>query len=157
MTAIPVKYMQRSREYYAAQGFDKFYQWAHNDSIPWHTLTKPLSESTVTFITTAVPDGSIAKMTRSASSHAMADMPDSFRTDELSWDKEATHTRDRSSYIPLAALQSLSEEGVIGKVASRYHFVPTEYSQRNTIENDAPAILRACQEDAVDIALLVPL
>jgi hypothetical protein len=35
--------------------------------------------------------------------------------------------------------------------------VPTEYSQRRTIEQDAPEILRRCREDEADAALLVPL
>jgi len=35
--------------------------------------------------------------------------------------------------------------------------VPTDYSQRRTLEQDAPEILRRCREDEVDVALLVPL
>jgi hypothetical protein len=35
--------------------------------------------------------------------------------------------------------------------------VPTDYSQRNTTEIDAPHLLKLCREDTVDIALLVPL
>jgi len=35
--------------------------------------------------------------------------------------------------------------------------VPTDYSQRRTIEQDAPQILARCREDGVDVALLVPL
>jgi hypothetical protein len=42
-------------------------------------------------------------------------------------------------------------------VAPRFHGVPTDYSQRRTSEQDAPEILRRLREDAVDVALLVPL
>jgi len=35
--------------------------------------------------------------------------------------------------------------------------VPTDYSQRRTIEQDAPEVLARCREDAADVALLVPL
>ena len=153
----PVKYMQRSREYYFAQGFEKSYQWAQNDDIPWHPPRKPLNQCTVTFVTTAVPDGTISKLSRTATSHKISDMPSAFRTNELAWDKDVTHTDDTGSFIPLAALRTLTDEGVIGRIAPRFHFVPTDYSQRNTIECDAPAILQACRKDEVDIAILVPL
>jgi hypothetical protein len=153
----PVKYIEKTRSYYEAQGFDRAYKWANNAGIPWHRLSKPLSECNVTFIVTAVPDGTIPKLSRQGGSFALDEMPDAFRTDELSWDKQATHTRDRESYIPMVALQQLAEEGVIGSVSARYHFVPTEYSQSNTLNSDAPAIRDACLADEVDIAILVPL
>jgi len=39
----------------------------------------------------------------------------------------------------------------------RFHCVPTDYSQRRTREQDAPALLERLREDAADVALLVPL
>ncbi len=45
----------------------------------------------------------------------------------------------------------------MGSLAARFHGVPTDYSQRRTLENDAPEILERCREDGVDVALLVPL
>jgi hypothetical protein len=78
-------------------------------------------------------------------------------TEELSWHKSMTHTDDVASFLPLAQLNSLQDEGVIGSVASRFHSVPTEYSQRNTLEQDAPEVLARCRQDEVDIAILVPL
>ena len=64
---------------------------------------------------------------------------------------------DVESFLPLAALRSLIGEGRIGSLTRRFHGVPTDYSQRRTIEQDAPEILARCREDAADIALLVPL
>lgn len=154
---VPVKYIEKTRNYYNAQGFDRAYKWAENTDIPWHSLSKPLSECNVTFVVTAVPDGTIPKLSRQGGSFSLDDIPQAFRTDELSWDKQATHTRDRESYIPMAALQQLAKQGVIGSVSTRYHFVPTEYSQRNTLASDAPAVRDACITDQVDIAILVPL
>ncbi|HJP51754.1 MAG: hypothetical protein QGH99_04910 [Pseudomonadales bacterium] len=155
--SVPVEYMQRTRAFYNAQGFSKSYQWASNDRIPFHVLSKPLGECSVTFVTTAVPDGSIPKLSRSAQSIPMSDIPEVFRTDELSWDKEATHTRDTGSFIPLQSLEELVKNKLIGHLAERFHFVPTEYSQNNTLTKDAPQIVTACHEDEVDIAILVPL
>ena len=152
----PVEYIPRTRDYYAAQGFDKPYRWAQNDTIPWQVFSKPLREATVTFITTAVPDSTIPKLSRTASSHSISSFPD-LSTDELSWDKETTHTRDVGSYLPLKPLADLAAQGFIGSLTKRFHFVPTEYSQKITNEVDAPQILKACLEDGVDIAVLVPL
>jgi hypothetical protein len=130
--------MQRSREYYSAQGFERSYRWAKNDDIPWQPLRKSLNQCSVTFVTTAVPSGTIPRWSRTASSHKISEMPKVFRTDELGWDKDATHTDDTGSFIPLDALRTLAGEGVIGRIAARFHFLPTDYSQKNTLESDAP-------------------
>ncbi len=153
----PVEYMRRTREYYAAQGYSKSYRWAHNEQIPFHVLQKPLNECTVTFVTTAVPDGSIAKMARTSTSHLMSDIPNEFLTDELSWDKEATHMEDPDSFLPLRRLEELAASGRIGRLAPSFHCVPTEYSQRRTREVDAPEVLERCRRDGADVAVLVPL
>ena len=80
-----------------------------------------------------------------------------FDTSELSWDKEATHTDDVESFLPLRSLAAYAAAGRIGSVAERFHGIPTDYSQRRTHEEDAPEVLRRCMEDGVDVALLVPL
>lgn len=155
----PVAYMERTRRYYEAQGFERPYQWSHHEDIPFHQPTKPLERSRVTIVTTAIhPDDARQVMVgRAARSIALAEVPDNFFTDDLSWDKVTTHTRDRGSYFPLEPLQEMAAKGTIGSLAPRFHFVPTEYSQRHTINSDAPAILAACMQDEVDVALLVPL
>jgi D-proline reductase (dithiol) PrdB len=77
-------------------------------------------------------------------------------TNDLSWDKQATHTDDSESFLPLQALQQLADNGTIGSLNHRFFGVPTEYSQRKT-GLDADQIGEWCAEDGVDIALLVPL
>ena len=156
MPSEPIEYIDRTRAFYSAQDFSP-YNYAHHESTPFHRLQKPLSECRVAIVLTAVTHGDIPKNLRGAESHSLDDVPENFRTDELSWDKVTTHTNDRQSFFPLEVLQSLETELMIGSLAPRYHFVPTEYSQRNTRENDAPAIVEACIEDEVDIALLIPL
>ncbi|MFT6436781.1 MAG: hypothetical protein ACJAVI_004853 [Candidatus Azotimanducaceae bacterium] len=156
MPSEPIKYIDRTRAFYSAQDFTP-YNYAHHESSPFHRLQKPLAACRVAIVLTAVTNGETPKNLRGAESHAVSDAPESFRTDELSWDKITTHTDDRQSFFPLEVLQSLENEGVISSLAPRYHFVPTEYSQRNTRENDAPAIRDACINDEVDIVLLIPL
>jgi len=48
-----VRYIDRTRDYYLSKGYDKPYQWAHFDDVPFTPLAKPLSESRVVLITTS--------------------------------------------------------------------------------------------------------
>ncbi len=83
--------------------------------------------------------------------------PKSLYTDDLAWDKEATHTRDPEAFLPIEACRSLIAEGKLGDLTSHFHGVPTEYSKRRTVETDAPEILHRLRQDGADVALLVPL
>ena len=149
--------MERTRLFYRAQGFTRDYVWAHHEDTPFHHLNKPVSECRVTVVTTAVTNADIPKPVRAAESTPFSDAPDNFYTAELAWDKETTHTDDRQSYFPLEVLSRLAQENRIRDLADRYHFVPTQYSHRATVAEDAPAIRQACIEDEVDIAILIPL
>ncbi|MFC7539586.1 hypothetical protein ACFQU2_09095 [Siccirubricoccus deserti] len=50
----PVPYMQRTREYYKAIGYDP-YRWAHYLEVPFAPMAKALSEARIGLITTAAP------------------------------------------------------------------------------------------------------
>jgi D-proline reductase (dithiol) PrdB len=158
-----VSYIDRTRDYYAAQGYERPYVWARNTEAPFTPLAKPLARSRVTVITTASPwrdDKPVEGVLRGGKqvwSGETATPPARLYTDDLAWDKEATHTRDVESFLPLARLAELVAAGRIGSLAARFHGVPTDYSQRRTLEQDAPEILARCHEDAADVALLVPL
>jgi hypothetical protein len=152
-----VDYMERTRLFYRAQGFERDYVWAHFDDTPFHAPGKPLQECRVTVVTTGVTYPEVPKPIRKAESIAFNELPEHLDTSELAWDKESTHTKDRQSYFPYEVLMQMTREGTIGSLAPRYHFVPTQYSHRATIDEDAPAIVDACIEDEVDIALLIPL
>ena len=84
-------------------------------------------------------------------------LPDRLFTQTRDWDKEATHTNDLDSFFPIHRLQELVEIGRIGSISPRFYGIPTEYSQRRTIESDAPQLLSLMRDDGVDIAMLVPL
>ena len=157
MAVKDVSYITRTRDYYRAQGYTTDYLWAHFDTTPFTRLKKPLSESRIGVITTSMPDTESGRADRRVWSTACEPIPRSMYTEELSWHKSMTHTDDVASFLPLAQLNKLKEEGVIGSLASRFHSLPTEYSQRNTIEKDAPELLARCRQDEIDIAILVPL
>ena len=152
---VPVKYMDRTRHYYRALGYTQDYIWATFDDVPFSQPAKPLSEMRIVLITTASPldfDG----VKRVWSGHVSPPPPKLF-TDNVAWDKESTHTNDRASFLPIEATSELASEGLFGGLAARFHGVPTEYSQRKTLTEDAPEILSRVREDKADAAVLCPL
>ena len=158
-----VSYIDRTRDLYLAQGYGNPYQWAHFDEVPFTRLPVALAECRLTLITTASPpreestsEGGLP-MPKEVSSEPTASPPERLYTEDLAWDKGATHTDDLDSFFPIHRLQEFADSGRIGSLAARYHGAPTEYSQRRTIEQDAPEILHRCREDGVEAALLVPL
>ena len=153
----PVAYMERTRRYYAAQGFEKAYAWAHFDDAPFAPLAKPLADCTLALVTTAARYEREESDPRYVDSGSVSSPPQRLYADDLSWDKNATHLDDRGSYLPIEPLRELVAEGRLGALAPRFHCAPTEYSQRRTRQADAPEVLKRCREDGADIALLVPL
>lgn len=155
----PVPYMERTRNYYRALGYETDYVWAQHDDVPFTRLSKPLRASTVALITTAGPpdlSNRDARNRKHVWSGEVAKPPATFDTD-VAWDREATHTDDRESFLPIDAMTRLVAEGVIGALSPRFHGAPTDYSHRKTNEEDAPELLRRLREDKVDAALLTAL
>lgn len=152
-----VPYMERTRDYYRAQGYTNDYKWAQNAETPFTPLLKPLKECRIGVITTSMPNTKLGRKNRQVFSCPVNPIPASMYTEELSWHQAVTHTDDVASFIPLEQLLALADKGEIGSLAARFHCVPTEYSQRHTIENDAPEIIERLKKDEVDVAILVPL
>ena len=153
----PVKYIEKTRSYYEAQGFERPYQWARHSETPFTPLKKTLKDSKVGLITTAATYPRTDEDIRFVDSVAIDPLPMKLYADDLAWDKKATHLDDIGSYLPIEMLKQERDLGRIASVVDRLHCVPTEYSQRQTIEHDAVEILHRCREDGADIALLVPL
>jgi hypothetical protein len=156
-----VSYIDCSREYYAAQGYPKPYAWVHHDDVPFTPLRKTLSECRVGLVTTAgrpQTDGTIDPLELMQLKEPYADPsdppPTRLFTDDLGWDKEATHTDDVDSFLPVNRLAEYAANGRIGSVSPRFYGVPTDYSQDRTLQRYAPQILEWCREDGVDAVLL---
>ena len=160
---LPVAYMQRSRDYYEAQGFERAYRWAHFETIPFAPMPKPLGDCTLGLVTTAATYRRAPLEPRKVDSGPTVPAPVRLHADDLSWDKQATHLDDVNTYLPVEHLQSLAAEGVIGALAPSFHCAPTEYSHRATLEKDAPELHRRLLDgpgaggSPADVALLVPL
>ena len=154
-----VSYIDRSREYYATQGYSQPYTWAHHDDAPFTPLQKPLSKCRVGMVTTAGKmDAEVERQgrrkTRELCAMTANPAPKHMFTADLFWDKVATHTDDLDSFLPLNHLAEYAAGGRIGSASPRLYGVPTEYSQGKTLLGDAPKILEWCREDDVDAMLL---
>ena len=156
----PVQYMERTRQYYRAMGYDKDYIWAHNEDAPFTPLKKPLADSRVALITTA-SDITQANIDANGIRHVWASPttppPDALFTMNTAWDKESTHTNDLESFLPIKTMQAFAREGRIGGLTEHFFGVPTVYSHRMTIHHHAPEILERVQADGADVAVLSPL
>jgi glycine/betaine/sarcosine/D-proline reductase family selenoprotein B len=163
----PIPYMQRTREYYRAIGYDTPYRWAHYNDAPFQPLRKPLARSRVTIVTTAAPfdpakgdQGPGAKYNGGAKFYqAYAGdtlQPHDLRISHIAYDRVHTSAEDSGTWFPLPALLRAAAQGRIGAVARHFFGAPTNRSQQVTIETDAPEIVARCQADAVDAAILVP-
>ena len=154
----PVEYMERTRDYYRAQGFERDYEWACARDVPFARLERPLAESTLGLVTTSMPFALVPDRThKEVCSSSVASPPERMYADDLAWDRQATHLDDLDSFLPVHRLAELSRQGRFARLAERFHCLPTEYSQRRTREIDAPEIERRLREDGADVALLVPL
>lgn len=156
----PIRYIERTRDYYRALGYAKDYVWSHYDEVPFTRLAIPLREARIGLVTTAHPadrSNQDARGIRSVWSAPVDPPPPNLNTDNLSWDRESTHTDDRECYLPIEAAGLLARDGVIGGLAARFHGVPTEYSHRKTVAEDAPKILARLREDGADAAVLCAL
>lgn len=156
---LPVRYMERTRNYYRALGYTKDYVWAHHSDAPFVHPGKPVSAMRMALISTAGP-GDRSHRDESGRRHVwsgpVARPPESFDTD-VAWDRESTHVDDRETFLPIDAAQRLVADGMLGALAPRIHTAPTDYSQHKTTQQDAPEILRRLWEDEVDAAILTAL
>lgn len=161
-----VRYIDKTREYYLSEGYEKPYQWAHFETIPFTPLGKPLSQSRVGLITTSdiavrSGDGERERYDKETLVGNVYSIPTDISIDGLysrneHYDRHATNLDDVNSYCPVTRLRELVGEGRIGSLAPRFHGAYTSYSRRVTMERDAPQALQRLREDGVDVALLTP-
>lgn len=162
-----VRYIDRTREYYLSEGYKTPYKWAHFEDIPFTKLQKPLAQCRVGLVTTSDitvlsesgkrerPDE--AAMIGNVYSIPFDMPPERLYSRNEHYDQHATTLDDVNSYCPITRLRELASEGRIGSVAKCFHGVHTSYSQRVTMERDAPEVLKRCREDNVDVVLLTPI
>lgn len=155
-----LSYIDRSREYYAAQGYDRPYRWPRPAEPPaLHRLRAPLSEIRLGLVTTAFPlppAGGGPAPVEVPYAQAVEPFPTGRFTADDNRDTFAAEANERESFLPVQRLSELTAEGVIGSLSPRFYGVPYDYSQRRTISQDAPAVLDMIRADGVDAAMVVP-
>ena len=163
---LPIRYIDRSRNYYLALGYGNPYRWAHNQDVPFAPMAKPATEARIAIVTTAAPYNpeageqgawapynADAKFTRVYST-PIDPVPD-LRISHVGYDRKHTSAEDVNTFLPLERAKEAAAAGRIGHLNERIYGVPTLRSQRLTIERDAPEVLELAREDRIDAAILV--
>ncbi|MGD9943402.1 MAG: reductase [Burkholderiaceae bacterium] len=163
----PVRYIDRTRSWYLTLGYGTPYTWAHYIDVPFSRLRGSLAQARASLITTAAPyqpdkgpQGPGAPFNASAKFHEVysgdTSQPHDLRISHVGIDRKHADMADSNCWFPLPALQRAAAAGTIGEVAPRFHGLPTDRSQRRTLEVHAPELLARLQADAVDAVVLVP-
>ncbi len=163
----PIRYMQRTRDWYLGLGYGKPYRWAHFSDAPFTSLRKPLKDTCVAIVTTAAPyqpdkgnqgPGSLynsaAKFFTVYSGDTTIDHD--LRVSHVAIDRKHTSMQDCNTWFALPMLRALARDNVIGSIAPFFYGAPTNRSQRHTIEVDAPEVLKRCRADGVEAVVLIP-
>jgi hypothetical protein len=155
-----VRYIDKTREYYRAEGYDKAYQWAHFDEIPFVRPARPLAECRVGVVTTSemalVGEPGIWDDNPGAAVYSLPTETaiERLYTKKEAYDRHATTLDDVNSYLPLTRLAECVAAGRIRAAAPRFQVLYSQYSQRKTLAVDAPEILRQMREDRVEVAVI---
>jgi D-proline reductase (dithiol) PrdB len=155
-----VRYIDKTREYYAREGYTTPYRWARFDDIPFAALPRPLAECRAGLVTTSemalrdAPAAPGADLRREVYSLPTGTPIERLVSRKAAYDRYATTLDDVDAYLPLTHLGAFVAEGRLGSLAPRFHVVFSEYSQRKTMTVDAEQIAARCREDRVDVAVL---
>ena len=164
---LPVRYIERTRSYYLGLGYDNPYVWAHYVDVPFSPLKKPLAKSVLGLITTAVPyDSDKGPQGQGAPYNSNAKFYQPYqqsiegkvdlRIAHVGIDRKNANMEDSNCWFPLEAARRAAAIGELGSLSSNFYGLPTNRSQRHTLEMDAPRILEMLQADGVDVAVLIP-
>lgn len=163
----PIRYMERTRSYYLGLGYDNPYVWAHYINVPFTRLQKPLDQSVLGLITTAVqfdpskgPQGPGAAYNAAAKFYEPYKSPINQKQDlriaHVGIDRKNANMEESECWFPLTAARRVVEMGRLRMVSPNFYGLPTNRSQRHTLEIDAPIILEMLRADNVDVAVLIP-
>lgn len=163
----PIRYIERTRNYYLGLGYEVPYVWAHFRDVPFTPLKKPLRESKLALITTAAPyDPNKGAQGPGAPYNAKAKFFEPYchpidgdidlRISHVGVDRLHANMEDSNCWFPINAAQDSVQQGRIQSLSKQVYGLPTNRSQRHTLEVDAPLILDYLRADAVDVAVLIP-
>ena len=164
---VPIAYMQRTADYYSALGYGAPYRWAHycrgavsaagkaarrlarrtgHDRRPLSAGQGRPGSGRAVQRRRQILFGLFGRQ-RSTTICASRMSPTTGCT---------RRQRTRTAGFRWRNCGAWQRRGRIGELAPRFHGLPTNRSQRATIERDCPELLARCREDVVDAAVLVP-
>jgi hypothetical protein len=163
----PIRYIERTRAYYGALGYPP-YRWADfSIEVPFVRPRVSLAAARLVLLTTAAPfrselpdQGPGAAYNAAAKFYRVYEVPieptPDLRISHVGYDRVHTSAADPNTWLPIARLREAVGEKRVGAIAERVIGVPTNRSQRVTLEQDAPDVLDRVRALEADLALLVP-
>lgn len=161
-----VRYIDRTRDDYLRQGYEKAYAWAHFDEVPFTPLTKPLNACRVGLLGTSevavrFDAATQANPINEEDFRGVYAIPAATPTDQLysrtlSFDRNATHLDDVNAFYPIDRMREAVADGRIGSMPERVYGAYNNYSQRKVLEQEAPKALAFCRQDGLDAIVMVP-
>ena len=161
-----LKYLDRSRQYYSELGYAP-YKWSQFTDVPFTRLKAPIVDSRITLISTAGPNiptagaqGPGADYNAKAKFFKTFTLPKAptpdLRISHLSYDRKHCMADDPRTWLPMQSLQSAKQKSLIGQITGEVICLPTNRSQRVTVQQDCPEVVAHCLRLKTDVALLVP-
>ena len=146
--------------------FLKGYRWRKIDPVPWASLKKPLSECRLSLVSTAgfvLPGQRPFDESIRGGDFSFREIPDHADVHQLtesqrseSFDHTGIH-QDPNLAFPIDRARELAERGRIGSLNRRHlSFMGSITAPGRLNQQTAPAAAQLLVEDAVDVALLVP-
>ena len=165
--AQPLQYLERIKSYYIGLGFDKPYVWANQKNVPLTPIPKPVSCSKLGIVTTASifnsrfgdqgPGAAYNGKSKFFETYSAPIIPfPDVRISHLAYDRAHTSATDMGTYFPLSIFLELANIGIVGGVSKNFYGLPTNRSQRTTVDVDCANLVNSIQQDDVDIVVLVP-
>ncbi len=146
--------------------FLKAYQWRRVKPIPWSPLTKPISECRLALVSSAgfvLPEQEPFDETIRGGDPSLREIPSDTDVRTLINSHRSTvfdHSgldRDPNVAFPLDRVRELAANGRIGSLNRRHlSFMGSLTAPGRFVKQTVPEAARIFIEDAVDIALLVP-
>ncbi len=159
----PINYVDELNKHYGSMGFPP-YKWTINHTAPLTRLKKPLSECTVTLLTSG--GVSLCSMPGfdpdARNDHRLDEVDESVSSSDFqihdSYYDHADADQDINCVFPVDRLRELAAEGTIGAIAPHFWsgFMGRIYDRTRLIEESIPAFVEKLRADAVDILATAP-
>jgi len=158
----PIRYVDKLNKYYRDQGFPPF-RWTIFESAPLKPLDKPLSQCTVTLLTT----GGVSERSKpgfdpnAKNDHRLdaisSDVASSAFQIHDNYYNHSDAEKDINCIFPVDRLRELEAEGRIGRVAPRVWsgFMGRIYDRTRLTDVSAPEFVRELRKDGVDVLIAV--